>query len=46
MALRPGPQGPVPAKEVGAVGAVPAGLGVVEGGKIPYKAEAPIPTRG
>src|SRR5471030_820406 len=43
MALRPGRQGPVPAKEVislGAVGAVPAGLGVVEGGKIPYKPEA------
>jgi hypothetical protein len=40
MALRPGPHGPVPAKDVvalGAVGAVPAGLGVVEGGKIPYK---------
>jgi hypothetical protein len=43
MALRPGPLGPVPAKEVvalGAVGAVPAGLGVVEGGSIPYKPEA------
>ncbi|MBC7956963.1 MAG: hypothetical protein H7Y33_13970 [Cytophagales bacterium] len=43
MALRPGPHGPVPAKEVlalGAVGAVPAGLGVVEGGAIPYKPEA------
>lgn len=43
MALRPGPYGPVPAKEVvalGAVGAVPAGLGVVEGGRIPYKPEA------
>lgn len=39
MALRPGPVNPVPAKKVlalGAVGAVPAGLGVVEGGKIPY----------
>lgn len=37
------PVGVVPAKEVlklGAVGAVPAGLGVVEGGKIPYKPEA------
>ena len=35
MALRPGPHGPVPAKEVldlGAVGAVPGGMGVVEGG--------------
>jgi hypothetical protein len=43
MALRAGPFGPVPAKEVvalGAVGAVPAGLGVVEGGAIPYKPEA------
>ena len=43
MALRPGPHGPVPAKEVmylGAVGAVPGGTGVVEGGAIPYKPEA------
>ncbi|HEX2559489.1 hypothetical protein [Phenylobacterium sp.] len=43
LAFRPGPFGPVPAKEVlalGAVGAVPAGLGVVEGGVIPYKPEA------
>jgi hypothetical protein len=42
MAVRPGPAGPVPAKAVlalGAVGAVPAGVGVVEGG-IPYKPEA------
>ena len=42
MAVRPGPAGPVPAKPVlalGAVGAVPAGAGVVEGG-IPYKPEA------
>jgi hypothetical protein len=34
---------PVPAREVvalGAVGAVPAGLGVVEGGEIPYTPEA------
>ncbi len=40
MALRDGPFGPVPAKEVvalGAVGAVPAGLGVVEGNEIPYQ---------
>ncbi len=40
MALRPGPFGPVPAKAVvalGAVGAVPAGLGVVDGGEIPYQ---------
>jgi len=43
MALREGPFGPVPAKEVvalGAVGAVPAGIGVVEGDEIPYKPEA------
>src|SRR5690348_7696899 len=43
MALRPGPYGPVPAAQVlalGAVGAVPPGLGVVEGGAIPYKPEA------
>jgi hypothetical protein len=43
LALRPGPHGPVPAKEVlylGAVGAVPGGLSVVEGGEIPYKPEA------
>jgi hypothetical protein len=43
MALRPGPYVPVPAKEVvalGAVGAVPAGLGVVEDGPIPYQAWA------
>src|SRR5262245_15018472 len=43
MALRPGPYGPLPAKEVlylGAVGSVPGGLGVVEGGEIPYKPEA------
>jgi hypothetical protein len=43
MALRKGPHGPVPAKAVlalGAVGAVPPGMGVVEGGKIPYKPEA------
>src|SRR5215831_13250438 len=43
MALRPGPYGPVPATQVlalGAVGAVPPSLGVVEGGEIPYKPEA------
>jgi hypothetical protein len=43
MALRPGPYGPVPAMAVlalGAVGAVPPGVGVVEGGQIPYKPEA------
>ncbi len=40
MALREGPHGPLPAKAVvalGAVGAVPAGLGVVVGGEIPYQ---------
>jgi hypothetical protein len=43
MALRPGPYGPVPAAPVlalGAAGAVPPGLGVVEGGELPYKPEA------
>ncbi len=43
MALREGPEGPVPAAPVlalGAVGAVPAGLSVVEDGSIPYKPEA------
>jgi hypothetical protein len=43
MALRAGPYGPVPAAAVlalGAVGAVPPGLGVVEGDEIPYKPEA------
>ncbi|HEX7036817.1 MAG TPA: hypothetical protein VF210_13655 [Pseudomonadales bacterium] len=43
LALREGPFGPVPAAEVvalGAVGAVPAGMGVVVGNEIPYKPEA------
>src|SRR5947199_8182028 len=43
LALRAGPYGPVPAAPVlalGAVGSVPPGLGVVEGGPIPYKPEA------
>jgi hypothetical protein len=43
LAMRPGPVVPVPAKEVvalGAVGAVPGGLGVVVGGEIPYLPEA------
>ena len=43
LALRPGPYGPVPAPPVlafGAVGAVPPGLGVVEGGSIPYLPDA------
>jgi hypothetical protein len=39
LAMRPGPVVPIPAKEVlafGAVGAVPSGLGVVEGDELPY----------
>jgi hypothetical protein len=43
MALRPGPYGQVPAAPVlalGAVGAVPPSMGVVDGGEIPYKPEA------
>lgn len=43
LQTRPGPYGPVPAAPVlamGAVGAVPPGMGVVEGGEIPYKPEA------
>ena len=43
MAVRPGPYGPGPAAQVlplGAAGAVPPGMGVVEGGVIPYKPEA------
>src|SRR5579883_278003 len=43
LVVRPGPFGPVPAAPVlalGAVGAVPPSLGVVEGGEIPYKPEA------
>jgi len=43
MMLREGPHGPLAAAEtlhLGAVGAVPGGMGVVEGGKIPYKPEA------
>lgn len=42
MALRAGPYGPIPAAPVlalGAVGSVPPGVGVVEGGAIPYKPE-------
>src|SRR5271156_4258693 len=42
MAVRPGPYGPVPAVPVlalGAVGAVPPGVGVVDGA-LPYKPEA------
>src|SRR5688572_3705572 len=43
LAVRSGPYGPVPAAPVlalGAVGAVPPGMGVVEGGEIPYRPEA------
>ena len=43
MALRSGPYGPLPAAPVlalGAVGAVPPGMGIVDGGSIPYKPEA------
>jgi len=43
LQMRPGPYNPVPAKAIvalGAVGAVPAGLGIVEGGEIPYTADA------
>ena len=43
MQEREGPLGPLPAVKtlyLGAVGAVPPGLGVVVGGKIPYKPEA------
>ncbi len=43
MALRAGPYGPLPAAPVlalGAVGAVPPGLGIVEGDDIPYQPAA------
>jgi hypothetical protein len=43
LQLVPGPMYPVPAREVvalGAVGAVPFGMGIVEGGEIPYLPEA------
>jgi hypothetical protein len=43
LQMRPGPMGPLPAKEVlylGAVGSVPGGPGVVVGDTIPYKPEA------
>jgi hypothetical protein len=43
LALRTGPYGPVPAAPVlalGAVGSVPPGMGIVEGGEIPYLPEA------
>ena len=43
MMLREGPHGPLPAVpllRLGAVGAVPGGMGIVDGGFIPYKPEA------
>ncbi len=43
MSLREGPHGPLPDLAtvlLGAVASVPPGLGVVEGGRIPYKPEA------
>jgi hypothetical protein len=43
LAVREGPYGPVPAAPVlalGAVGAVPPGVGVVEGDELPYRPEA------
>src|SRR5215813_880989 len=43
LAVRPGPYGPVPTPPVlalGAVGSVPPGLGVVDGGELPYRTEA------
>jgi hypothetical protein len=43
LMLRDGPHGPLPSVQtlaLGAVGAVPGGMGIVEGGKIPYKPEA------
>ncbi|HEY9467911.1 MAG TPA: hypothetical protein VIR54_32680 [Vicinamibacterales bacterium] len=43
LALRDGPYGPVPSAPVvalGAVGAVPPGVGIVEGNELPYKPDA------
>jgi hypothetical protein len=43
LALRAGPYGPVAAPPVlalGAIGSVPPGLGIVEGGALPYRPEA------
>lgn len=43
LQMRPGPVVPVPAEEVlalGALGSVPSGMGIVEGGEIPYLPEA------
>src|SRR3989442_1144103 len=40
--IQPHEARPGPVLQLGAVGAVPAGIGVVEGGDLPYKAEALI----
>ena len=43
LMMRPGPIVPVPGKDVvkmGTLASIPAGLGIVEGGQIPYKPEA------
>ena len=43
LAMQPGPVVPVPATEIvalGAVGSVPSGWGIVEGGEIPYLPQA------
>src|SRR5258706_8459472 len=43
MMLRQGPHGPLPAVpllRLGAAGSVPGGMGIVEGGTIPYKSDA------
>ena len=43
LMMRPGPFVPVPGKDVvkmGALAAIPAGIGIIEGGEIPYKPEA------
>ena len=45
LAVQPGPVGPVPATAVlafGAVGSIPSGMGIVEGGEIPYLPEARV----
>ena len=43
LQMRPGPVQPVPVRDalaLGSIGSVPAGIGVVEGGEIPYTPEA------
>lgn len=45
LAMQPGPVGPVPATAVlafGAVGSIPSGMGIVEGGEIPYLPDARV----